>query len=318
MTKEKSKVKAWHVIAVVVVIAVLWMKFGAQAPVTPSTQEEEEKMMTVNFYDANKQPISQTELLPQMAIVNNIPNVAYITFSANVKNADSSDASMQDIKIKTASVTEPSGEPAQDAAFIAALSFGAGLPYPVTGLVAVPGEVVSFGESDFLDVQNFGVGDYVFGITVSSNYVDINGQPQPMTDKQGSVTLSFNVEPGAAAYSVDFSSSGEIGSTICTSDLVSPDCNSYCPSPSVPSGDYCCAGTTEYYKPRCNVATKVCAFSTKINSGNCGGATCTDVCATDYCVATTLYYGGYCSNPGALPGSQCTYTQQLSAPACGA
>lgn len=322
MTKMKIKFQWWHTVVAVVVLLLLFKTiFPTETP------EGEPKMIEVKFYDENKNLIQTSSGLPQFAIVNNIPNVAFVTFTINVMNDPTSDASLDNIQLTASSVTEAAGDGTErDTSFENALtsckgcSSPQGIPYPAAGYTSAPGETISFGESDYLNVQSYSEGDYIFYITISSTYEDAQGATQSAADQQGSVILHFELEVGAVTYTVDLSSSGDIGKTICTNDPYSPDCSSYCPPPSSSSGDYCCDGTTEYYKPRCDLATKVCDFSKKANSANCGGTSCTDDCSIDFCAAGcgwVLKYAGRCTSPLAAPGSQCSYSEAPDTVACG-
>ena len=258
----------------------------------------------VKFYDKDKNLISIV-VPPTFAIVQNIPNVFFATFSVLAENTGDQSLNLWISGARQCNTADTNcmGLITSDNFLISGALWDA-FDFACAGIdckkFATVGDTVSFGESDFIDLDSFEGTQQRYAVQVTGSY-EMPGTPYIEVKKNAWIDLTIKPDPAGAGFVVDIDSSAAGGIGLCAG---------------IACDDYC-SGTTSYYSGYCSVGTGTCKYSVKANAPACGGVDpCAGIDCSSYCVGTTLWYAGYC-DPDITGSQKCVYQNEPNNAYCG-
>lgn len=255
----------------------------------------------VKFYDEDKNLI-QSVTPPAFAIVQDIPNVFYATFTVLAENIGDQTLTMWISGARQCNTADSVClNRIDNDDFITYGALWNAFDFRCAGTdctkQAAIGDTVSFGESDYIDLDTHEGTEQRYAVEVTGSY-ELPGTPYIEVKRSAWIDLTIKPDPGGAGFIVDIDSSAEGGIGLCAGLT----CDDFCD------------GTTLKYQGYCDVGTGTCKFSSKANAPECGGIDpCAGVDCSSDCVGTTLYYAGYCD----VDTGDCVYQTIPNSATCG-
>src|SRR3990167_3693876 len=84
--KNGFKMKTWHGIVIVLLLLVLFFKDSISFLQNAPEEKTGTDAIEVKFYDNEKNLIRTSQAVPTFAVVNDIPQVTYVSFTVNAQN----------------------------------------------------------------------------------------------------------------------------------------------------------------------------------------------------------------------------------------